>query len=190
MTTILLDCDGVLADFVSPALEIVHRLGGPKLLHDQLDAYDIGSVLDSEEARDELWHTVSEPGFCASLKPYPGALPVVQELREIGTVVCVTSPMATSPTWAHERAEWLHDYFGFDRGQVISTSGKHYVAGDVFADDAAQHLARWRDRWSDRRALLVDRPWNRAERWSGQRVPTLAHVIEVARNPRGRVAAE
>jgi 5'(3')-deoxyribonucleotidase len=186
MTTILLDCDGVLADFATPALAIVERLGGPKLLHDQLEAYDIGTLLPNAEARAEFWRAVCAPGFCASLLPYVGALDAVTQLREIGDVVCVTSPMLTGQTWAHERAEWLHDFFGFERSHVISTAGKQWVAGGYFVDDSPDHVIRWRERNRTGEGIALDRPWTRAQaRGAGVRVaPSLAHAVDFVRAPK------
>lgn len=193
MTTILIDCDGVASDFVTPALAVVARLGGPSLLHDQLEAYDIGELLP-EDKRAELWRLVSEPGFCASLLPYVGAAHAIEELRKLGTVVCVTSPMEDSATWAHERLQWLARYFGFDREHVISTAGKQWVAGDVFIDDAPKHVNAWAEAHPNGRAVLLERPWNRGATIScrATRVPSLAHAVDVAVErrtaPRGRAA--
>lgn len=162
---ILLDADGVLFNFVSPALEALHACGGPKLTHDQLDRYAIESLLETGEQRAEWWSRVTAPGFCAALAPYEGAAAAVSDLRGMGhDVVCVTSPMSTGATWAHERSVMLQKLFGFQRNHVISTSGKPWVYGHWLADDNANHCEDWQAKNSLRvagaRAVLIRRSYN------------------------------
>ena len=165
MTTILLDCDGVLADFVTPALRVVADLGGPVLMHDDLTTWDIDDALP-EDKRPAFWERACAPGFCASLLPYPGVKEALARLRQLGDVVCVTSPMATSPTWQHERTHWLKDVLGFERDHVISTSGKRYVRGHWFADDKPEHVTDWCAANRGGRGFVIARPYNtKAGQW-------------------------
>jgi 5'(3')-deoxyribonucleotidase len=169
-TAILLDVDGVLADTCTAMMRWAHALGAdPAITADNLGTYEVESLLADDNARARFWQRVTARGFCAALQPYPGALDLVQELRQAGDVVAVTAPMR-APHWAHERAVWLHDHFGFERDHVVSTAGKHWVAGDFFCDDSAVHLATWSQRWGSvfpalnmrNRAFLIDRPYNTA----------------------------
>jgi 5'(3')-deoxyribonucleotidase len=174
---VLLDADGVTVNFVSPALAAVHACGGPKLDHDQLDRWDIDTLLETAAQRAEYWARVTAPGFCTSLEPYPGAWDSVSALRNMGhDVVCVTSPMK-SLTWAHERACWLEKYLAFDRKHIISTSGKQWVHGHFLADDNADHCRDWQThgaRIGSAQAVLIKRSYN-----SG--VHTLPEFVEHVR---------
>ncbi len=172
--TILLDCDGVLADFVTPALRALERCGGPRLAHDELDRYAIETLLHTQEQRAASWAEVTAPGYCASLVPYEGAAACVDDLRGMGhDVVCVTSPMA-SLTWAGERATWLRDLLGFDRSHIVSTSGKRWVRGDYLADDNDGHCETWQKHWPTGRAVLIKRSYNAGSH-------TLADFVEIVR---------
>jgi 5'(3')-deoxyribonucleotidase len=169
---VLLDCDGVLADFLSPALAALHACGGPALAHDELDRYSIESLLDTAEQRAAWWSAVTAPGFCASLQPYAGARECVDDLRAMKhDVLCVTSPM-DSLTWAGERAAWLRDRFGFARNHIISTPGKQWVAGDFLADDNENHCDDWGARYLEASPILIARPYNDGEH-------TLADFVEL-----------
>ncbi len=163
---ILCDVDGVVCDFVTPALKWAHLLGADGAHTPQtLDRYDIASLLPSGDVRERYWQRVTSSGFCAALQPYPGTRELVDELRTLGDVVALTSPMSTGMTWAHERAVWLRDHFSFERDHIISTSGKWFVPGSFFADDSLEHLRLWEARWRlPNRAWLVDAPYNLAER--------------------------
>ena len=110
---IALDCDGVLADMVTPALEIVRGLGGPDLTHDALQVWDIDTLLPEGPIRDEFYNRIGAEGFNRSLKPYPGAEEAVERLRKVGEVVCVTTSLMSSKTWAYERYHWLRNISGF-----------------------------------------------------------------------------
>lgn len=161
-TTILLDVDGVLADFCTPAMRWAHALGAdPSITADTLGTYAIDSLLHHTK-RERWWTRVTARGFCLSLQPYPDAKRAVSQLQMLGDVVAVTAPMH-SPHWADERRVWLRDHFGFDAHDIVSTAGKYWVGGDFFADDSAVHLAKWSMRWNTpNRAFLIDRPYNLA----------------------------
>jgi len=161
---ILLDVDGVLADFATAAVAVARGLGAPDLSVEALDRYDISTYL-RVPARERYRERIRARGFCAALRAYPAAISAVLELRELGDVVAVTSPMPGGMTWAYEREVWLRDHLSFDRDHVISISAKHHVAGDFFADDTLEHVRGWSKRWSaPYRAFLIDAPYNTALR--------------------------
>jgi 5'(3')-deoxyribonucleotidase len=45
--------------------------------------------------------------------------------------------------WMTERTEWLGDYFGWTKAEVVFTSAKYLVIGDAFLDDKPEHVANW-----------------------------------------------
>lgn len=170
---ILLDADGVLYDFITPALREMFALGGPPIAHDELDRYEIESYLP-ESHRERWWARVTAPGFCAGLLPYPGAISAVRELRAMGhDVLCVTSPMDCD-TWAGERARALRRDFDFPRDHIISTPGKRWVPGHFFADDTPSHCDRWARANPLSTAILIKRPYNNG-------VHTLGTFVELVR---------
>lgn len=157
---IALDCDGVLADMVTPALEIVRGLGGPDLTHDALQVWDIDTLLPEGPIRDEFYNRIGAEGFNRSLKPYPGAEEAVERLRKVGEVVCVTTSLMSSKTWAYERYHWLKKHFGFPKSHVIQTAGKFWVRADILADDKPETV---REVSSFMRGFLIDRSYNLGE---------------------------
>lgn len=177
--TILVDVDGVLADFATGGCRWARVLGAPdSLTPATLGNYRIESYVPAT-ARKKWWTRVTARGFCLSLKPMPGALEAVMELRRLGDVVALTAPM-DSPHWSYERMEWLRDHFDFARENVISTSGKRWVPGQFFADDTIDQLQDWTDRWGSRGgAFLIDAPYNEGQLWPrgrGTLADFVAHV--------------
>jgi 5'(3')-deoxyribonucleotidase len=156
--TLLIDCDGVLSDFITPALAVVASLGDYEVPDTEL--LKIEHVLP-EDVGAEYMRRVTTRGFCSSLLPYPGAQDAVRELRELAEVVIVTASFGQCPTWAWERTTWLADHFGIEPGDVVHAGRKHRVVGDVFVDDHPKHVAAWAQAHPRGTPLLWDRAYNR-----------------------------
>ncbi len=184
MITVLLDCDGPLANFCQGFLDLVEEetgyAFGPQVITDwdvtgcpyfrQL-AMDIGRPF--EELKRAVWKRVNRIGFCQSLCLIPGAKEAVKEIRKIAHVEVVTSPMGSSPTWMPERTEWLQRHFGFDSSEIHFVQKKFRVHGDVLVDDKTSHIVEWSNathvRLADGHAILWDAPYNRGEELEGVR---------------------
>ncbi len=157
---ILLDCDGVLSDFITPALRVVELLTGKQYAHDDVTDWDL-DVLVPEGQRETFWEACSAPGFARNMQPYPGAVAAVEALRTRHNVFVVTAYMHSSKTWVHDRDAWLHHYFGFMQRDIVHTKAKHLIAGDVFVDDKPSNVREWQMEHTDGIGLIFDRPHNR-----------------------------
>jgi 5'(3')-deoxyribonucleotidase len=167
--TVLVDVDGVLADFQNAVLQLVnYEVGGA---HEPADVTE-WSIKNALGLTDAQWSWVCDrielPGFAFHLEPYPGAVEAVLKLAKCSEVYFVTSPWASSVTWTHDRTQWLRKYFGKTLGpRVIHTAHKSLVAGDVLIEDKMSNAAEWGRAgeavsWQgDRFAVLWDRPYNR-----------------------------
>jgi len=141
---ILLDCDGILSDFHTPCLEILSELTGKDHNIDDIDEWDIFTSLGiDKDTKDATYERMNKPGWCYSLKAYPGAIDGVNALRSIGDVYIVTSPMR-GDTWHREREIWLYNHFGISTKNIVHTSSKHVIHGDALIDDREDNLVAWR----------------------------------------------
>lgn len=157
MRRILLDVDGVLADFIGPVVtwaNSLRRAGGPPHTREQITQFDMLKAWGIAHMWGELDRHVVKPGFCEALEPVPGAREFVAALSRTAEVVIVTSPWKTSPTWCFERRNWLEKCMGWT-GEVMFTKRKDLVRGDVLIDDAAEHTDAFPGV-----GLLLDQPWN------------------------------
>src|ERR1039458_10062200 len=125
--TVLLDIDGVIADFAGAALELVHQLTGKHYKPEAVTTWEVFDSIPEPQAKDEVYRILKAPGGCAGIPVYPEALAGIERLREIAQIVAVTSPFKGSPTWAHEREEWLSAHFGSAISYVISSGRKERV---------------------------------------------------------------
>jgi len=141
---VLLDVDGILADFITPALAEVTKLTGKSYNHDDVRQWDImGSLAIPDDVAERAYANMRREGFCATMAVYPGAVSGVEHLKGVCDLYVVTSPLG-GPHWAHEREEWLWQHFQIPGKRVISTSAKYKCAGDVLVDDKTANLAKWR----------------------------------------------
>lgn len=151
---VLLDCDGILADFVTPVLDEVHRLTGSRYSLDDLKTWEIFDTLPyGPEIKSACYARMKEPGACAALTLYPGAKEAVAKIKELADLYILTSPMR-SKTWAHERTDRLEKHFKISHDRVIHAHAKHLVVGDVFIDDKPSNVASWRAHHPNGWALL------------------------------------
>lgn len=143
---ILLDCDGVLADFVGAALDVAHDLTARRWVHADITEWDLFELLVCPKKgplKEAVRSAVSKKGFCAQIPVLPGADAGVRLLRDAGfRLKVVTSPWR-SATWCSERFEWLDRHFGFSMADVIFAKDKSVIAGDVLVDDSSVNLIDW-----------------------------------------------
>ena len=181
---ILLDIDGVFANFIDASLPIIksivlRRPRGPTTLvdeerawraeiecfdHEDVKTYRMETIFGMTAVEiDEWFALVKEPGYCAAIRPYEGARECVAALQEIGDVHPVTFPWPQAPHWIIERERWLADELGINPGLAVYTSQKHVVAGDIFVEDTTKYLIQWREHHHDGVAIRMRRPYNERE---------------------------
>lgn len=157
MKRLLLDVDGVVADFFKATEIEMLRCYDLKPAHPWREwnisamewAYAPSFITEPQNihesaARMYLSMVWNKRGFCSEIPVYPSAVTEVLELAEVFDVYFVTSPMVTSETWVYERSQWLVKYFGSELGKkVIHTHYKELVAGSALIDDKPQHVIDW-----------------------------------------------
>lgn len=146
--TVLLDCDGVLSDFVSAALKLVHRLTGNEYKPEDVRTWEVFDSIPEKHMMRDVYAIMKADGGCFGLPVYEGAQDGVRRLRDFAEVIIVTSPFKGSPTWAHEREMWLEAHFGLDH--VIHARRKDRIHGDFFIDDKESHVIEWCRYWQVR----------------------------------------
>lgn len=142
----LCDVDDVLANYCQGFTACVISTGVRNIKMDHpYDDWDLSKSLgltDEEEAK--VYSLINMPGFATMLQPCPGAVDGLKKVMEMADVLFVTSPLKSSPTWAHDRRLWLEKYFGDEQGKkIVSTHEKYAVDGDFLLDDKPEHCAGW-----------------------------------------------
>ena len=142
----LLDVDGVIADFVGEFLSVAERvLNRPVPIEADLGEWDVAKALGlSERETRFVYSELNKPGVARGIAAYPGAIEMVKGLAVVAEVYFVTSPMDQSPTWCHDRMWWLIDNFGLELGsKLVLTQYTHLVFGDMLIDDRVPNVTEW-----------------------------------------------
>lgn len=176
---ILLDVDGIFADFVTPCLDAIHAHTGKRFHHDDVTDWDImkSCGLD-EETGNAVYKSMQVPGLCESIPAYPGARDGVERLRAWADVWAVTSPFG-GDHWMHERDRWMVKNMGFHKDDVlhVRSARKHGVFGQAFVEDKTSTLKTWREHWPDQVSVLFLRNYNKADGWDGLSADGWSHLV-------------
>ncbi|XP_074657771.1 5'(3')-deoxyribonucleotidase, cytosolic type-like [Tubulanus polymorphus] len=153
---VLVDMDGVLADFELNLLES-YRAANPDEPFVPLDerrGFWVNKQYRGlrDDLADRIMDVVHAKGFFLNNEPIVGAVAAVKELSAMDGVevfIC-TSPVTTSyEHCAPEKYAWIEQYFGSDwLRRIILTTDKTVVGGDVLVDDKMDiHGVRSRPSW-------------------------------------------
>jgi 5'(3')-deoxyribonucleotidase len=168
--TVLMDCDGVIFDFVTAAVTRVNAITGAQYRPEDVTTWEVfDSIPVEQKIRDAAYGQLKAAGGCASIPVYPEAVDGIRRLREIANIIAVTSPFEGSPTWMHERTVRLRECF--DITEVIHAVNKERIHGDAFVDDKPSHATRWSQFWQHdgRNPWAVSVLW-RTPRTCGEKV--------------------
>ncbi len=169
MTRVLLDVDGVLADFAGRFLDLVNAHWGTNHRPEDVTTYDIAAALGWARKQAEVaYGLISEDqDFAADLAVFPGALDGVRALGAVAEIYAVTSPWHSHPRWAHDRTNWLWRHFEIPASRVVHTAAKHICVGDFLVDDKTETLERWQAEHPAGVAVQWITPHNRRDGWNG-----------------------
>ncbi len=160
---ILVDMDGVIADFEGKFLED-WRKTYPDRHYIPVEERVTFYVTDQYpfEIRNLVESIYHSPGFYRSLAPIPGALDALRELRKLGQEVFIcTSPLSNYENCILEKYQWVEHYLGREWVQrVILTKDKTIISGDILVDDRPYVRGVETPRWEH---VLYDQPYNRSE---------------------------
>lgn len=175
---ILLDLDGVVADFRASVVEQYNFLTGENIKQRDLVYYKTAKCVSNPAIINKI---INSPGFMRGLKPIDGAIDAINELHRKGHEIVFVSNGSNCPTSGHEKREWLKYYFSktWKIAPLIITYYKHYVRGDCLLDDRASNLENL---YPDCKRLLFDAPYNQDER-RFERIYDWSHFLDwVERN--------
>jgi 5'-nucleotidase len=161
--TVLIDMDGVLADFDQEVINrLMIRYPHIPILKQRQNFY----ISDDYPEHSLLLREISdEQGFFSSLPLMENALHGWQRIIDLGyhPMIC-SAPMKSNPYSKSEKLEWLTNYFVPTFGQyvvdqAIITSDKHLHEGVVLIDDRPIMYGADEASWKH---IIFDHPYNRS----------------------------
>jgi len=159
MKLLLLDVDGVVADFIRG----MEEKAGFKFTEEQLKTFYCDRQV-SPTKRSKIYEIARDPSFWESLPLIEGAKEGLRHLNALGyKITWVTSPWKGCEGWEEARKAWLNKHFDIDRmGQEVKVmSDKSEVDGDIFIDDKVDNIRDWKKNHSKGRAYIYDAPSNK-----------------------------
>ncbi len=154
---ILLDVDGVCADFTG---ELLRRVGSSLTLKD-ITQWNLLALL-SEDQRQQALEILATAKFWRHLPVMIGAERGYAALRRAGHESgFATSPWISCKEWGYARREWLRENFDIRNDQLIIAADKSWLAGDAMIDDKPENIEAWDARSNFfKRLILFDAPYN------------------------------
>lgn len=171
---LLLDCDGILADFHSTYLGLINSYTGKSYVLDDIKDFSIEDSLDVREYSDRIKNDFDVHDLCEYLEPILGSEEAVEYLNSKINVVIVTAPFS-SYKWVNQRYNWLRWNYNIDASNIIFTKNKTHINGDYFIDDSLDNCVKWAVTHTQNICMLWDRPWNRKNR---VRLPDNLKIID------------
>ncbi|MEM4991987.1 hypothetical protein WKH56_05555 [Priestia sp. SB1] len=173
---ILLDIDDTIAAF-GPFYWNLHNT----VFNDTVNYLDvIDWDLDKFSKRGpDAYKLFKYPGLFRNLPPMPYAKEFVEKLRKVGEVIVVSdSPSGTSyketvnldcisedhkidfphSNPADDKRAWLKEHFNFEKENIIFTSRKELIMGQILIDDKPATYEKFK--MLNRNFILIDAPYN------------------------------
>lgn len=158
---IIVDMDEVLFQFVEHVLERWNREKGTHFNRDDIDAWHMEETLGAG-AYTKITEWLNEPDFFDNLKPIPGAMEGVLSLMNSGHDVVIATTVAADVTHAFDGKRrslqrWLPE---FNLKNLVFTSRKGLLKGDVLIDDGSHNLDDWY-KAGNTRGIVMHARWNK-----------------------------
>lgn len=164
MRTIAVDVDDTVAHLIERWLQLYNKDYDDDMRPGDVDRWAISECV-KPECGTKIWEYLGRPDLYDFVRPVPGALEGVAEIRAMGHRVVFVTSCGSHPTTigrAGDKYQWLLKH-GFLSGpnahlDFIVCADKTQVAADVIIDDRADTVDAWLR--ARRPAILVDRPHN------------------------------
>ena len=162
---ILLDMDGVVADFFNTALR--WHGGVPLKPVWPRGLYDMASVLDLTE--EEFYEPCKDPEFWEDIRPYPGAREFVDTLKGWGPVTVYSVACGDRDVCRNAKVDWCHYWLDIKpRNVCVFESWRDKITqappggGSILIDDKHETCEAFR-LGNCGSAILVPMPWNSSD---------------------------
>ena len=159
---VLLDVDGILADFIGSVLDIIKKETGIEFYENNIKTFEMFEDLKTSKynIKNICYKHFKKPKYALKLKLLDGSVQAVERIKELADIHVVTTPMHMNPTWTFEREQWLKKHFNIDYKDITFTSKKYLLKGDVLIDDNEFNVRSWSKENPNSKAFLWSKSYN------------------------------
>ncbi len=152
---ILVDMDDTIEQLLQAWVRGVNERYGCNATYDDVTSWDVSAAFPGL-TREQVYAIPTETGFWAKVEPIPGAAESLQRLMDAGHEIFIVT--ATPDDQVSEKMnDLLFKWFPFlSWDQVIITTRKQMIRGDVLIDDGVHNLEG-----GTYRKILMTAPHNR-----------------------------
>lgn len=153
--SILVDCDGVLEDLNTEWVAAINKKYNTCVAPESITEWNIAKFFPAL-SRTQVFSPLHKREFWRSLLPMDGAIQILYQLIQDGHEIFIVT--SSHPDTVSYKIEFLKKYFDFiPYKNVIITSNKQMVKGDVLIDDAPHNLVG-----GDYQGILFSAPHNKS----------------------------
>lgn len=160
---ILVDQDGVLAQWHERMLELYNKEYGISFTPDQISRWKFSENFPG--SRDHI--PIDYRKFYRELEPVPGAIEGMRELVRAGHDVTIATAVShEAPESYVGKVEWVKNHLPFLHPKhVIAVTRKELLEGDILLDDGPHNIVAWDEARRQAEdygacAVVFDRFWN------------------------------
>lgn len=178
ISQILLDLDGVLCDFVLPAIRLF--TDNPQEICNKWEPgnYDMGKAIGVSKSK--FWKKIDKAGswFWSGLPPYPWMQQLLDECRAVAPTIICTSP-SLKPSSVLGKMHWIQNHLGSDFRDYLIGPPKFACArtGAVLIDDSDKNCESFRE--SGGHAILFPQIWNERHAQAGDAMKVVREELAI-----------
>jgi len=164
-THLLLDMDGVLADFFTSALSRLnaHSECDPMPTDTYLAHHGFDMAAAFGVTPEKFWQLIDTEDFWRGLKPLPHAKRLIAAVKDTGIPFFVASSPSQGYHCVPQKTAWLYHHLGVKQRQCMFGSAKHLMArtGALLVDDLDKNCEAFTQ--AGGAAVLIPSNWNKAD---------------------------
>ena len=154
--TLVVDVDGVLAEQVTPVLDLINQKFGSKYTKEDIIRWDQPLPLANTDIKTEIENSHNDPKFVQNMQPIKNSIQVFTELSKYCEITIATHrpKIADKPT-----KKWLRkNNIPYDNYVNTSLKGKGSAKGNMLIDDYPKNVLDFTQQ--ERIAFIFSQPWN------------------------------
>jgi 5'-nucleotidase len=155
------DADGIVCALHQPWLDWYNKKWNDHLKLENITEWFFHKVTKKECGK-QLYDWLKIPTIYEGVKPIPGAIDMINTLRNDGHEVVIVTHPAGGPRTIPDKAAWFEKWMpDFPQDNIIYTLKKDLIKLDFLVDDSPINIENYRKAWPNSQILTIAYPYNK-----------------------------